>query len=87
MKLAVAETGRSPSPEEPTTYRLYKRRWIGLVALVCLQTISDGRTHTDFLCALQVLLNIAAGMVLVWFGPIANDSRFISNPRTSRFTN
>ncbi|OSD03709.1 MFS general substrate transporter [Trametes coccinea BRFM310] len=53
MKLAVAETGRSPSPEEPTTYRLYKRRWIGLVALV--------------------LLNIAAGMVLVWFGPIAND--------------
>ncbi|KAI9057517.1 MFS general substrate transporter [Trametes sanguinea] len=54
MKLAAAETGRSPSPEEgPTTYRLYKRRWIGLVALV--------------------LLNIAAGMVLVWFGPIAND--------------
>ncbi|CDO70414.1 hypothetical protein BN946_scf184999.g55 [Trametes cinnabarina] len=48
------DTARSSSPGEPTpTYRLYKRRWIGLIALV--------------------LLNIAAGMVLVWFGPIAND--------------
>ncbi|KAI0752170.1 major facilitator superfamily domain-containing protein [Fomes fomentarius] len=33
-------------------YRLYKRRWIGLFALV--------------------ILNIVSGMVLVWFGPIAN---------------
>ncbi|KAI8972584.1 major facilitator superfamily domain-containing protein [Trametes punicea] len=45
---------RSPSlAGDPPTYRLYKRRWVGLVAVV--------------------LLNIAAGMVLVWFGPIAND--------------
>ncbi|KAI0370892.1 MFS general substrate transporter [Pilatotrama ljubarskyi] len=50
------EDGRTPSPDidEPlTTYRQYRRRWVGLVAIV--------------------LLNIVAGMVLVWFGPIAND--------------
>ncbi|KAI0744766.1 MFS general substrate transporter [Earliella scabrosa] len=40
------------SADIPQEYRLYKRRWIGLVALV--------------------ILNIVSGMVLVWFGPIAN---------------
>ncbi|KAJ8472940.1 hypothetical protein ONZ51_g8182 [Trametes cubensis] len=51
----IEERPLSPSPDggSSTTYRLYKRRWIGLCALV--------------------LLNIASGMVLVWFGPIAND--------------
>ncbi|KAI0334148.1 MFS general substrate transporter [Cubamyces sp. BRFM 1775] len=51
----IEERPSSPSPDGDslTTYRLYKRRWIGLSALV--------------------LLNIASGMVLVWFGPIAND--------------
>ncbi|KAI0632840.1 MFS general substrate transporter [Trametes polyzona] len=51
------EDGRAPSPgsELPPieTYRMYKRRWVGLCAIV--------------------LLNIVSGMVLVWFGPIAND--------------
>ncbi|KAI0351646.1 MFS general substrate transporter [Trametes cingulata] len=50
------EDGRTPSPDIDaplTTYRQYRRRWVGLAAIV--------------------LLNIVAGMVLVWFGPIAND--------------
>ncbi|KAL1938967.1 hypothetical protein VTO73DRAFT_11120 [Trametes versicolor] len=52
-----AEDVRAPSPDGElppiATYRLYKRRWVGLGAIV--------------------LLNIVSGMVLVWFGPIAND--------------
>ncbi|KAI0668890.1 MFS general substrate transporter [Trametes maxima] len=44
---------RAPSPTDAPTYRLYKRRWVGLCAIV--------------------LLNLVSGMVLVWFGPIAND--------------
>ncbi|KAI0830125.1 MFS general substrate transporter [Trametes gibbosa] len=52
------QDGRAPSlgaidPASSETYRLYKRRWVG-VAAICL-------------------LNIVSGMVLVWFGPIAND--------------
>ncbi|KAH9856353.1 major facilitator superfamily domain-containing protein [Lenzites betulinus] len=54
----AAQDERAPSPGAVdlapiTTYRLYKRRWVGLFA-ICI-------------------LNLVAGMVLVWFGPIAND--------------
>ncbi|KAI0742681.1 MFS general substrate transporter [Daedaleopsis nitida] len=41
------------SADGPQEYRLYKRRWIGLIAVV--------------------ILNVVSGMVLVWFGPIANN--------------
>ncbi|RDX43667.1 MFS general substrate transporter [Lentinus brumalis] len=54
--LSIKRSGGSieeRSTESPREYRLYKRRWIGLLALV--------------------ILNIVSGMVLVWFGPIANN--------------
>ncbi|GBE87055.1 predicted protein [Sparassis crispa] len=38
---------------EQVEYRLYRRRWVGLVAIM--------------------ILNVVAGMPLVWFGPIADD--------------
>ncbi|KAH9922288.1 MFS general substrate transporter [Epithele typhae] len=53
LEPAKESTVEAQPVDGPQEYRLYKRRWIGLVALV--------------------LLNIVSGLLLVWFGPIAND--------------
>ncbi|KAI0737523.1 major facilitator superfamily domain-containing protein [Daedaleopsis nitida] len=47
------ESVEERSVDSPQNYRRYKRRWVGLLAVV--------------------ILNVVSGLVLVWFGPIANN--------------
>lgn len=79
VKEDLSQDGRSlvvDSPGVPQrggeTYRLYKRRFTGLVALVSRQLSRVAERWIMF--RIQVLLNIVAGMSWPWFGPISNNS-------------
>ncbi|KAJ7188327.1 major facilitator superfamily domain-containing protein [Mycena filopes] len=54
--------------ESTPEYRLYKRRFVGLVGLARRNLPCRPVTHF-----LQVILNIVSGMSWPWFGPISND--------------
>jgi len=58
--------------ETPVQYRLYKRRWCGIVALV--RTPRHTRAVDWMPLSRQILLNIVKGMNWVWFGAIANST-------------
>lgn len=65
----------SDSPAPHQTYRMYKQRFVGLVALVGPYSLACGFRR----CRLnsfdqQVILNAVAAMPNPWFGPIANNS-------------
>lgn len=53
--------------------RVYKRRWLGLVAIVSRGPYERRVTERHY--TRQIFLNIVGGMPLVWFGPIADSSR------------
>lgn len=63
-------------------YRLYRRRFTGMIALVCyyyhskLGGLTRGRT--------QILLNIIAAMSWPWFGPISNNGASLINTPVNR---
>jgi hypothetical protein len=58
----------------PHAYRLYKWRFVGLLALVSIP-----RTWLSLFLHLfgfsQMLVNIGGGLNATWFGPIAIDSK------------
>jgi hypothetical protein len=61
----------------PGGYRLYKSRFVGLVALVSFLKFCSVSDSEFFV--VEVILGIVAGMSGPWFGPIANNGNFISN--------
>jgi hypothetical protein len=61
-----------PLPEPESPFRLYKRRFVILVAMVRATHPIPYRTHK--LIGLQTMLNLVAGMNWPWFGPISNNS-------------
>jgi hypothetical protein len=62
----IHQEGESKAPI--VQYRLYRRRWWGIVALV--RALLRERGVDDI--SSQVILNIVKGMNWVWFGAIAN---------------
>ncbi|KAH9837800.1 major facilitator superfamily domain-containing protein [Rhodofomes roseus] len=54
LEVRCNSDGKEEEEEEEVVYRMYKRRWVGVLAIF--------------------ILNIVAGMSLVWFGPIADDT-------------
>ncbi|KAG5639115.1 hypothetical protein H0H81_006704 [Sphagnurus paluster] len=57
---------------EAVEYKLYRRRFLGLIGLV--------RAHEPYILALsslllKVLLNLVTAMSWPWFGPISNNSK------------
>lgn len=62
-------------PSYPT-YKLYKRRFSGILGLVSLSNCK----LVSYFIPIQVVLNIVSAMPWPWFGPIANDSRYASEP-------
>lgn len=55
----------------PYTYRLYKRRFLGIIGLV---SRNDLHLLISIPHSIQVVLNIVAAMAWPWFGPISNNS-------------
>lgn len=70
--LAADYVAGSSEDRHEVIYRLYKRRFAGLIALVN-DGCSDAPQGTDP-DVFQVFLNIVAAMSWPWFGPISNDS-------------
>jgi hypothetical protein len=64
-------------------FRLYKRRFVGVVGLVRFSPLRHGWTGTDEAAIAQFLLNVAGGMSYPWFGPIANESELASSLASS----
>ncbi|KAL9711460.1 hypothetical protein Ac2012v2_004531 [Leucoagaricus gongylophorus] len=72
--LAADYVAGSSEDRHEVIYRLYKRRFAGLIALVN-DGCSDAPQGTDP-DVFQVFLNIVAAMSWPWFGPISNDTDF-----------
>jgi hypothetical protein len=70
--VAVVETPASENG--PMKFRLYRRRYLGLAALVCSATRYPNMMPLTRFATHQFFLNVAAGLCYPWFGPIADDS-------------
>lgn len=63
-----------PHVHNELPYRLYKRRFLGLLGMVCFIVFCPWWVYQLYA---QVILNIVAGLSWPWFGPIANNSKFL----------
>jgi hypothetical protein len=75
-ELAVSALG--PDATATVPYRLYKRRWLGVIAMVCTVFLftpisADAKNYGQF------ALEVVGSASWPWFGPISNNGTVLSS--------